>query len=145
MRTGTKEEIRTEVNRYLFEHQEVIFTYLFGSFVQKDTFRDIDIGIYVNPYPDMIHFGMMQSELDDLLESKVDLILLNDIFAKDPVFGHQVITNGELLFCRDTHLHVEYKSKVFRRYFDTVYLREMMAQAFTQRLESEKFGMRNYE
>lgn len=129
----------------LSRQKDMVFAYLFGSFMNRDKYRDIDIGIYMDPYPELIHFGRIQTELDDRLKPRVDLVLLNDIPDKNPALGYELLTGGILLLNRNPVLHTAFKSKVFRYYFDTAYLRDTIGKALIRRLESNKFGMRNYE
>jgi|AntRauTorckE6833_2_1112554.scaffolds.fasta_scaffold169502_1 predicted nucleotidyltransferase len=82
-----KKDSRLVIKNYLLKSEAVIFSYIFGSFVKADKFRDIDVGIFVEPSLNLLQFGNMQSELDALLESKVDLVILNDIPSEGPAFG----------------------------------------------------------
>lgn len=145
MRADTKHTIRKKIEEYLSDREDVIFVYLFGSFADKDSFRDIDIALYMDPHPEMIRFGKLQAELDSLLEPKVDLVLLNDIPARNPAFAYEILSKGMLLLSRDRDLHTAYKSRAYQRYFDTAYLRKQFESAFGQRLKANKFGSRNYE
>lgn len=43
-----RNKIIKKVKKLLFMRKEIIFAYLFGSFLEDYSFRDIDIGIYVD-------------------------------------------------------------------------------------------------
>lgn len=80
-----KKAIQTKITDYLSKQQDIMFAYLFGSFVDQDRYRDIDVSIYLDPYPDLIRLGSLQAALDKLLKGrKVDLVLLNDVPKKNP-------------------------------------------------------------
>lgn len=140
-----KESIRTLLEDYFSKREDVGFVCLFGSFVSSERFRDIDIGVFFNPVPDLIRFGSMQSEVHQLVGYKVDLVILNDLYKKKPDFAYQIVTDGELLMSNDRDGYVQYKSKAWGYYFDTAYLREKVNAAFSRRMKSSKFGSRNYE
>lgn len=140
-----KEEVQNILKDFFSEKTQVIFVYLFGSFVKRERYRDLNIGVYMKPLPDLIQQGKLESELEELVPMRIDLILLNETPEKNPAFAYEVLTEGELLVNKNPALHTNFKSKAFRYYFDTAYLRENINQAFQKRLESGNFGMRNYE
>lgn len=141
----SKEHICLVIQACLDRQEQVVFAYLFGSFVAKDVYRDIDIGIYMEPYPDLIDLGKIQAALEKKLDAEVDVVLLNNIPDKKPSFGFEVVSKGELIINRNPELHERYKERVLHHYFDTAYLREQTEQAFSKRMKAGKFGQRNYE
>ena len=140
-----KSKIRQQITDFFAPKDEVIFVYLFGSVVTKETFRDIDIAIYMDSSPDLIRQGKLQTAVDHLIEYKVDLVILNKLPNKNPAFAHKIVTKGELLLNKNPTVHTEYKSNVLQYYFDTAYLRNQFEDAFIQRMKTGKFGERNYE
>lgn len=145
MESEENSKIRREITHFFTPREEVIFLYLFGSVITKETFRDIDIAIYMDAMPDLIRQGKLQSALDDIFDYKVDLIILNELPNKNPAFAYEIVTEGELLLNKNPGIHTHYKSKVLQYYFDTAYLREQFKGAFRQRMKDNKFGERNYE
>jgi predicted nucleotidyltransferase len=145
MEAKTKNEIRKKIKDFFDSKREIHFVYLFGSIVSKNVFRDIDIAIYMDTMPDLITQGKLQATLDNIFEYKMDLVILNDLPDKNPTFAHEIMTKGELLLNKDPGIHTDYKSKVFRYYFDTAYLRDQFEDAFKQRIKTGKFGERDYE
>lgn len=136
-------QIKTILTDYLEQQEEIVFAYLYGSFVNKEQFRDIDIGIYSRS-PKLITRGRMHTDLVKKTKKQVDLIYLNDLPEKHPAFAYQIVCKGELLFGKNHELQTDYKRRAFLRYFDTAPLRKQMQQAFNKRLKDNKFGMRNY-
>ena len=141
----SKENIYIAIQRYLERQEDVVFAYLFGSFVNREAYRDIDIGIYMEPYPALVRLGKMQATLEEQLKAEVDLVLLNNIPDKKPSFGFEVVSKGELVINKNAGLHESYKRRVLFHYFDTAYLRKQTEQAFSKRMKSGKFARRNYE
>jgi predicted nucleotidyltransferase len=145
VKTNPKNKIREKIQDFFLKKEDVFFVYLFGSFISKQKFRDIDIAIYMESIPDIIGRGKLQVALDNLLNLKNDLVLLNKLPSKNPAFAYEITTKGELLVCRDNNLHTQYKSRVLQYYFDTAYLPKQFNEAFKTRIISDKFGERNYE
>lgn len=141
-----KKAIQTKITDYLSKQQDIMFAYLFGSFVDQDKYRDIDIGIYLDPSPDLIRLGSLQAALDKLLKgTKADLVLLNGVPQEKPTLGFQVINRGKLLLNKNRSLQNDFKNRTVDHYFDTAYLRKEMKQAFSDRVKTGKFAHRNYE
>lgn len=138
-----KNRIESMLKRYLEQQQNIIFVYLFGSFVEKGTFRDIDIGIY-SKSAKLTELGRMHADLAKKTKMEVDITYLNGLPSKHPVLAHQIICNGKLLLCNDNERQTDYKRRSFLHYFDTAPLRKQIKNAFDKRLHNKKFGARNY-
>lgn len=145
MNTVNKKKIRSQIRDYLSQQDDVIFVYLFGSFVGQGRYRDIDIGVYMDHSVDLVRLGHIKAGLDKQITPKVDLVLLNDIPDKKPAFGFQVITEGELLINKDISVLRNFQERMLHHYFDTAYLRKKMDKAFDERVATGKFALRDYE
>lgn len=145
MTTATnKHRIESLISDYLSQQEEIVFVYLFGSFVNDGPFRDIDTAVYTAGKPGLIKFGTMQTELSGRAGREVELVPLNSLPDKKPALAYNVVTAGKLLFTHDPELHTAYKRKALLYYFDTARLREQVDRAFEKRLESDRFGQRDY-
>lgn len=139
------EQIRTRIQEYFLKREEINFVYLFGSFVTSAIFRDIDIAVHFKDEPGLIEFGVMKTELEERISLPIDLVKLNQLPGKNPLFAYEVVTDGELILNNDPLSHTEYKLACLHHYHDTRYLREQMDSAFKKRLDLGHFGKRNYE
>ena len=82
--------LATELAREL----DVAFAYLYGSFVESRSFRDIDIGVYLNgPANPSERQGALKERLSSLLEIPADVRVLNDA----PVTFLYHVLRGELI------------------------------------------------
>lgn len=113
-------------------YEVINLTYLFGSRAEKlsedsslndsvGPLSDYDFGIVVpqqveedGGFPPAKRFKL-QSRLSRLLDSEVDLVLLNDAPIE---LQYNVISSGVLLFERAIKSRVEYEAKVLGRYGD---------------------------
>lgn len=126
----TREEIVQKVNQYAAARRAVVFAYLFGSVVEDDTFRDVDVGIYVD---DSISDGFgytfeMSCELEKLLGYNVDVILMNT--APDHMIYS--ISRGKLVVDRDQNARVAFITRAWSRYFDVQVKRRAYLQAVAE-------------
>lgn len=139
-----KEVIIQQVLSVLHDHENVVFAYLFGSFVTQDRYRDIDIGIYFESKVDLLTIGLLKTELEQHIRCPVDIIQINKLTERNPELAFDMVTSGRQVINKDPKLHRGYKEKVFRAYYDTAFLRILVNDAFGKRLETNKFGYRNY-
>jgi len=101
MFSGKKKKIAKQIQDVLMSRDEIVFAYIYGSFVSSRKFRDIDIAVFVDPKKvkskDMLDYELeLGSEL--VFPCPVDVHMLNNA----PVsFQHNVFRTGKLLFSRD--------------------------------------------
>ena len=124
----------------------IIFALLFGSFAENRATRisDIDIGIYVNRTVSLLEIGTIITRLEKITNSKIDLIILNDLFKKKPVLAFESVSKGQLILCHDQEKFIEFKKNTFLYYLDTAPLRHAIDQRFRERLSEKRLGERNY-
>lgn len=140
------EEIIKNVTEYFNKFDYIEFALLFGSYASgKERFlSDIDFGIYVSKELELLEQGLMIYELEAITDKKVDLIVLNNLYKKNPEFAYNIVTNCKILSCRSKKSFIDYKTQSFLYYFDTDFLRKEVNEAFLKRLKQGKFGERNY-
>ncbi|MDZ7721925.1 MAG: nucleotidyltransferase domain-containing protein [candidate division KSB1 bacterium] len=142
----TKNTLKNKITSHLQSNENIIFAVTFGSF-NSPTFgelSDIDIGIFCRKKLELLEWGGLISQLQSLTQRRVDLVQLNDLYNKNPLFSYQIITRSELLFSTDEGVWIDFKTKTFTSYFDTHRLREMINSIFYKRISEKKFGQRNY-
>ena len=119
-----KEKMLNLLRKALTQDERVVFAYAYGSFVKEDSFRDIDVGIYVqnpeeNPFvisSDMKTqlSGIFKKENIDLTADQFDIQIINHAPF---TFLKRVFKEGILLIDRDPELRtdvVEYVSSKYR-------------------------------
>ena len=104
MKDGEKEKLVRRIKDVLSSYKEISFAYIFGSFTDSSTFRDIDIGIYLYNIKreEVFDFEFRVSEkLSEAIGIDIEYIdvrVLN--FAPYP-FLNSIFKDGKLLFARD--------------------------------------------
>ncbi|PHS58191.1 MAG: hypothetical protein COB17_04140 [Sulfurimonas sp.] len=73
-----------QVKNILQENQNIIFALLFGSYAngKSNDMSDIDIAIFTDKELDIFEFGMIVSDLEQLSDKKIDLVVLNNLYKK---------------------------------------------------------------
>mgnify|MGYP001085751903 CR=1 FL=1 len=101
-----KSIIIKNIRKALQERGGVDFAYLFGSFLSQNTFRDIDIAIFLRPemFREESRFDI-ETEISDKLQEETglsfelfDIKILN---GAPESFLSEVFSRGRLLFARD--------------------------------------------
>lgn len=112
-------EIINKISKTLSRFQEIDLGYVHGSFL-KNTFRDIDVAVYVSksfePY-ERFKFAMrVGRELEKALEHRYefDVRLLNDASLS---YQYEAI-KGYAVFSRDEAMRINYETQVLSEYLD---------------------------
>lgn len=140
---NNKEKIIKYIQEYFEQQEDILFAYLYGSFVNQDRYRDIDLAVY-SKNPELMKLGSMRTDLVRHTNMEIDLCYLNGLPNTNPSFAYEIVTTGELVHNDTPDRHDEYKVKAFLAYFDTAPLRDRMNKAFINRLRSNNFGERDY-
>lgn len=137
-----KNKIKKKIYDYLISLDEISFAYLFGSFVEKEKYRIIDIAVYLKDdfnYKDFTKypFGYQSAILGklslELKTDKIDLVILNEA---DILLFQKIITSGELLFERDKSLRVHVTNSIRKEYIDTIPYRNLKFKTIKKKLNA---------
>lgn len=115
--------VEAGIHAVLVQDPQIVFAYLYGSFVRGDVFQDIDIGVYVagpdpNPY---VLSADLKSRLSthlrsggiDLAADQFDIQILNNAPF---TFLKRIFSEGSLLFDRDPGRRTDLIEDVSRKY-----------------------------
>lgn len=123
--------IENKIKELLSNRPEISFAYIFGSFVQRDHYHDIDVAVYLSgdfnkndlkkfPYG---YESSLTGELMKLLHSdKIDLVILNNTPL---LLTNRVINSGKLLFDRDKFKRVAFENYNRKLFIDTENFRKI--------------------
>ncbi len=105
------------IKDYLKRKKEIIFVYVFGSYLESENPRDIDIGIYVDEekVKDFFEYSLeLMAKLSFKTGKHVDVQVLNSAplsFLKNAI-------QGEVLFSRNEKFREEFVERILREYMD---------------------------
>lgn len=117
-----KERIIEIVKAELEKREDILFAYIFGSFVDSDRYNDIDVAIYMADFQREKVLDI-EFELEMLLEDKIQKPFDVRIINEAPLgFVYNVLRNKIVVLDRDTLLRSDFESLIFRKYFDYQHL-----------------------
>lgn len=114
-----KNAVVAKLRNLLAREDCVIFSYVYGSFIESDRFRDIDIAIYVDEekISKREAFSVEQS-LDSKLENEIGFPVDVRVINFSPLGFKYNITKGRVLTSRDDELRVDFVAKTWSFYLD---------------------------
>lgn len=113
-----KKNIIEKLKVFLQNHPDIVFAYLHGSFVMEERFRDIDLAIYLIPFPSSpLHVELeFEAKLSHVVEKyPVDVRTLNQAPLS---FKYNVIKQGLRIVVRDDERHSDFVETTLSNYFD---------------------------
>lgn len=113
----SKARITDEVAALLARKENILFAYVFGSFVTADSFQDIDIALYVKDGTEesLILELAIERELEDTVGLPVDVRIINHASS---AFVYNVIKGKIVVVERDRLIRSDFESLIFKKYFD---------------------------
>lgn len=117
--------IAAAIKERLQKRPDIIFAYLHGSFFTADSFRDIDLAVYLANVP----ASPLQTELaletelgNAIRDYPLDVRVLNNAPLS---FRYNVIKYGKVLFASDDDARADFEETTLCNYFDFAPFRKM--------------------
>ncbi len=111
-----KLKLLERLRKRIKEVNGVVFAYVHGSFVERDSFRDLDVAVWIRIPSKAFYYTVdFSAKLEVEIGVPVDVQALNE--APLP-FKHYVFTRGRLLFSKDNNLRLRLIDEVVRQYTD---------------------------
>jgi len=119
-----RQETVERLSEMLTEEREVVFAYLYGSFMESGA-RDIDIAIYVDEglVDDALRYQLrLSTKIEMAVRFPVDVLILNHAPMR---LQYQAI-KGRLLICKDNEMRLGFVEQLLIDYLDYRPLEEQM-------------------
>jgi len=103
-----------DIEKVLKGFKEIEFAYCFGSFLDKETFNDIDI---IGPYEGLKLSLKVGRELERVIKprKRIDVKILTHA----PIaLQYEVIKKGEVIFSKNDTMRKRYEAEVLSSYLD---------------------------
>ncbi|MGK9477375.1 type VII toxin-antitoxin system HepT family RNase toxin [Melioribacter sp. OK-6-Me] len=134
-----KEQIQKKVTEFLRGREEVIFAYIFGSFVNKEFYHDVDVAVYLADNfdkNDLMKFpygyeSEMISQLNILVRENIDFIVMNNA---ELYIQKKIINEGILLFSKCERKRIYYENYIRKIYIDAANLRNIRRRYLIEKL-----------
>lgn len=125
-----KEQIKKNISEYLAQKEEIIFSYIFGSFVSKDDYHDIDVAVFLKndfnksdqekfPYGYESEFI---SNLTSIAKKRIDFVVMNNA---DITMQQRIVNKGIILFSKDETKRISYENYIRKLYIDAENIRKI--------------------
>lgn len=120
----------------LMEYKEILFAYVFGSYVQGKIRldSDIDIAIYLEDEIDLDRYLAIKMKLTEVCKREVDLVILNEA---TPLLKYEIYRNNIPIFSRNRDIETRYKVKLLFEYNDIKRYLDMAYQKNIERIRKE--------
>jgi len=113
-----KKEVIKKIENFIKSHEKIIFAYIFGSFIEDETFNDVDIAIYVNENSisakEIFYEIELSNQLEEIIKIPVDVIMLNR--ASDSILYRA--SKGILIKNSDDNIRTNFITTHWKRYWD---------------------------
>jgi predicted nucleotidyltransferase len=118
-----RERLLDKLRRLLEGVEGISFAYVYGSFLARELFRDVDVAIWIEEGEDPFKYEVdLSSRIEADLEVPVDIHVLNEA----PItFRYAVFKEGRLLFSKDERARMEVVDETIRQYADLRTLRSL--------------------
>lgn len=139
------EEQKEKLNK-IFEENDVVLVYLFGSRVREKgrihRFSDFDFGVLLEKKmrtDEYFDKGLkIAAEIGRILKTDyVDVIILNQ--AK-PFLKYQVVSSGKPVFIKNRGVQILFENQVMKEYQDTKHILETSLRTMVKRIKEGTFG-----
>lgn len=117
-----RDEIKRVLREFLYSEEDLLFAYIFGSFVKEEPFRDIDIAVYSKDKKGFLYQSDLGYRCILLTGYLVEIILLNDAGIG---LRMNVLKGGELLFSKDEDLRTDFIERTGKSYIEYAHFRNI--------------------
>ncbi|WP_410508382.1 nucleotidyltransferase domain-containing protein [Methanosarcina hadiensis] len=132
-----KSSFLADISRILAGLKEVNTAYIFGSFLEKEDFNDIDVALLLSesldPYKSLKFSLKVAGKLERHIKPRFefDVKILNN----SPIeFQFEVLKKGQVIFSRDESSRIDYESEVISAYLDLKYMYDLIDKEFLARV-----------
>ncbi len=132
-----RQEIIEKIREIISRFDDLDIAYIFGSFLERDKFGDIDVAVVISkkldPYGRFKFAMKMARELEKGINPRFEFDV--KILNYSPVeFQHEVLKKGRVVFLRDETRRIEYEFEIISTYLDFRDMYEFIDKKFLARV-----------
>lgn len=131
-----KSSFLADISKIVAGLEEVDAAYIFGSFLERNEFNDIDVALLLSegldPYKSLKFSLKVAGDLERQIKPRLefDVKILNN----SPIeFQFEVIRKGCVIFSRNESRRMDYESEVTSTYLDLKYMYDWVDKEFLAR------------
>lgn len=102
-----RQEIKEKIKQILFKEKDVVFAFIFGSFLSSSSFRDIDVAVYTHGIKkgDIFDYELkISKEIADGCDLTFDIFEVKVLNFAPNSFLNNIFNRGQLLFSKNYQL-----------------------------------------
>lgn len=107
-------DVAAKIAEYCEKHSTINVAILFGSFLNSESYNDIDLGLYFFKEPTFDDF-IVVTELQTLIGEELHIAFLN---GKSILLQKNTINEGQVIYERDGDKYSDLIYKLIGEYFD---------------------------
>ena len=132
--------LRKILEKFFSKKEDVLFSYLFGSFACQNfnSKSDIDIAVFLDEDKNKDFFKTrleLIATLSKLLKREADVIVLNT--TNSVLFKYTILREGKLIFAKDVEEMINYELRTTQDYYDFLPFSEAYNKAYIERCLNE--------
>jgi len=113
-----KKEVLEKIESVIESREEVLFAYIFGSFIENETFNDIDLAIYIDENnistKEIFYEIELSNQVEEIIKIPVDVIVLN----RTSDFVLHRVSKGILIKNSDDDMRINFITTHWKSYLD---------------------------
>jgi len=135
-----------QLHDYFKNQDRYSFVLLFGSYSDgsESVTSDVDIGLFYEGKVDYKDFGYQSAMLETKIDKKIDMMVLNDIYKKDPLFAFKILEKHTPILIHDEKAYISFKTSSQLYFLDHQPLIQREEKALSDRIKNDKIGERNF-
>jgi predicted nucleotidyltransferase len=132
-----RQEIIDKIREIISRFDDVDIAYIFGSFLERDKFGDIDVAVVLSkkldPYGRFKFAMKIARELEKGVKPRFEFDV--KILNYSPVeFQREVLKKGKVVFLRNENRRIEYEFEIISKYLDIRDMYEFIDKKFLARV-----------
>lgn len=138
-KVGSRDEVVSRISKFLEGRTEVLFAYLFGSFLHVDSPKDIDLAVFLRggeQFNYLKYSLQLSREVEDLLDPKYGDVDVRTLNNAPLYFQYEVIKTGNPVLVRDKGERVRFETKTTIEYLDFLFTLDEYNKSLSRRIES---------
>jgi hypothetical protein len=121
-----RERLIRAIKDRLLQEPDILLAYLHGSFVEEESFRDIDVAVLTDAPKDIAFESDLSFDLSKALGHEIEVRVMN---GAPVAFQMAVIRNGRPLTSRNDDAKAAFIEDVGRRYREYAHFRNVFMEA----------------
>ncbi|MGB9929336.1 MAG: type VII toxin-antitoxin system MntA family adenylyltransferase antitoxin [Methanosarcina sp.] len=133
-----KSSYLADITNILSKFKEIDAAYLFGSFLEKDQFNDIDVALLlseesgIDSYKNLKLSLKVAGELERQIKPRFEFDV-KSLNSAPVEFQFEVIKKGKVIFSRNESRRVNFEFEVISTYLDLRYMYDILDKEFLAR------------